>query len=138
MLRKVLYTLITMTMLASLLSGCVPAPDGKAATSANVLNLYGIDPQTLDPAISGDATSHEYVLQIFSGLLALDDTLEPAPDIAKDWQISPDCKTYTFHLRQDVKFQDGRAVKAQDFKYSWQRAADPATGSLTASNYLGD
>ena len=138
MLRKVLYTLITMTMLASLLSGCVPAPDGKAATSANVLNLYGIDPQTLDPAISGDATSHEYVLQIFSGLLALDDTLEPAPDIAKDWQISPDGKTYTFHLRQDVKFQDGRAVKAQDFKYSWQRAADPATGSLTASNYLGD
>ena len=121
------------------LSGCQPlALSEKASAAANVINLYGIDPQTLDPAISGDATSNEYVIQIFSGLVALDDNLEPAPDIAKDWQISPDGKTYTFHLRQDVKFQDGRAVKAQDFKYSWQRTADPATRSLTASNYLGD
>lgn len=141
MLKKTSYILISISLLASLLTGCqtptaagAPAPD----VPANVLNLDGSDPQTLDPAISGDGNSHQYVTQIFGGLLALDDNLTPVPDIAKDWQISPDGKTYTFHLRRDVKFQDGKAVRAADFKYSWQRAADPATGSLTAANYLGD
>lgn len=137
-LRNILYLFSSLTLMLSLLSGCAMPTTGQAAPAEKVLNLYGIDPQTLDPAISGDVTSHQYVTQIFSGLLALDDNLEPAPDIAKDWRISADGKTYTFYLRQDIKFQDGRAVKAADFKYSWERAADPATGSLTASSYLGD
>ncbi len=102
------------------------------------LNLYGIDPLTLDPAVSGEMLSHEYILQIFSGLVRLDDNLEPAPDIAKRWEISADGRTYTFYLRKDAKFHDGRKVKAEDFKYSWERACDPATGSLTAATYLGD
>ena len=45
---------------------------------------------------------------------------------------------YTFHLRQDVKFQNGRQVTAADFKYSWERALNPATQSLTAGTYLND
>jgi oligopeptide transport system substrate-binding protein len=68
----------------------------------------------------------------------LDDELEPAPDIAVRWEISPDGRTYTFYLREDVRFHDGRAVKAGDFKYAWERACDPATGSNTAATYLGD
>ena len=81
-------------------------------------------------------TSHEYIMQLFSGLVRLDDNLEPAPDIAQRWEVSDDGRTYTFYLRQDVKFQDGREVKAEDFKYSWERACDPDTGSLTAATYL--
>ena len=83
-------------------------------------------------------TSHEYIMQLFSGLVRLDDNLEPAPDIAERWQVSNDGRTYTFYLRQDVKFQDGRQVKAEDFKYSWERACAPQTRSLTAATYLGD
>ena len=52
--------------------------------------------------------------------------------------VSSDGLTYTFHLRQDVKFQDGTPVTASDFKYSWERAANPATNSPTAATYLGD
>ncbi|GAI11041.1 unnamed protein product, partial [marine sediment metagenome] len=103
-----------------------------------VLNLYGIDPLTLDPAVSGEMTSHEYIMQLFGGLVRLDDSLEPAPDIAQSWQVSQDGRTYTFYLRQDVRFHDGREVKAGDFKYSWERACDPETWSLTAATYLGD
>ena len=111
----------------------VPVP-GKGG----VLNLYGIDPLTLDPAVSGEMTSHEYITQIFSGLVRLDDELKPAPDIARSWDISDDGRTYTFKLRDDVRFHDGREVKAEDVKYSWDRACDPATGSRTAATYLGD
>jgi oligopeptide transport system substrate-binding protein len=107
-------------------------------TGGGTLKLMGDDPTTLDPALSADAGSHEYIMQIFSGLVKLDDNLEPAPDITKNWDTSQDSRTFTFHLREDVVFQDGRKVTADDFKYSWERACDPATGSTVAGIYLGD
>lgn len=116
------------------LSGVTPQPPD----DSDVLYLYGIDPHTLDPAVSGDSTSHQYVTQIFSGLVRLDENLEPGPDIAREWKISGDGKTYTLYLRKDVKFHDGTPVTAADFKYSWERACSSATGSMTAETYLGD
>lgn len=123
-----------------MLGGCkLPVPENKnPPPQGGTLNLYGVDPITLDPAIAGDATSHEYIIQLFSGLLYLDDNLMPVPDIAQRWDISRDGRTYTFYLRRDVKFHNGQAVKAGDFKYSWERAAAPETRSLTAETYLGD
>jgi oligopeptide transport system substrate-binding protein len=106
--------------------------------SGGVLNLYGDDPTTLDPAMSSDGGSYEYIIQIFSGLVRLDENLEPVPDIARDWDLSKDGRTYTFHLRDNVKFHSGRILTAQDIKYSWERAASPSTGSQTAGTYLGD
>ena len=103
-----------------------------------VLKLYGIDPITLDPAVSAETTSHQYIAQIYSGLVRLDENLETVQDIAERWEISQDYRTYTFHLRKDVVFQDGRKVTASDFKYSWERACDPTTGSGVAGTYLGD
>ncbi|HEY55090.1 MAG TPA: peptide ABC transporter substrate-binding protein [Dehalococcoidia bacterium] len=114
--------------------GCEPAHSAESG----VLNLYGIDPWTLDPAVSSEATSHEYIMQIFGGLVRLDDNLEPMPDIAQSWDVSEDGTVYTFYLRQDVYFHDGRQVTAEDFEYSWERACDPQIGSQTASLYLGD
>ena len=108
------------------------------SSQGGTLNIYGVDPITLDPAIAGDATSHEYIMQLFSGLLYLDDNLMPVPDIAERWDISRDGRVYTFYLKHDAKFHNGQSVKAGDFKYSWERAAAPATRSLTAETYLGD
>ncbi len=104
----------------------------------DTLRLWDIGPITLDPAISADMASHTYVMHIFSGLVRLDQDLNIVPDIAESWQKSLDGKVYTFHLRQGVKFHDGREVRADDFKYSWERACDPDTGSSTAATYLGD
>ena len=118
------------------LTGC--KPEGKSAFAGDGLSLWGIDPITLDPAIAGEMTSHTYVMQIFCGLVRLDGMLEVRPDIAQSWEKSQDGKTYTFHLRHGVKFHDGREVKAADFKYAWERACDPETGSGTAATYLGD
>ncbi len=139
-MKKTIYTVLSVVLLCSLLIvGCQPGQEAEVTpTEENTLNLYGIDPWTLDPAVSGEMTSHEYIMQLFSGLVCLDDNLEPAPDIAQEWQVSDDGRTYTFYLRHDVKFHNGREVKAEDFKYSWERASDPATRSLTADTYLGD
>lgn len=111
-----------------------PSTGGKT-----ILRLPGIsDPRTLDPAQVNDVTAGEFVAEIFSGLVALDENLKVVPDIAERWEVSEDRKTYTFYLRKEVKFHDGRPVTAQDFKYSIERVANPATRSPTAENYLGD
>ena len=140
LMKRIIYIFLLLVLACNLLVvGCQPTqtPPTPGIDEA-VLNLYNIDPYTLDPAISSEMTSHNYVLQLFSGLVRLGDTMEPAPDIAERWQASDDGRTYTFYLRHDVRFHDGREVKAEDFKYSWQRACEPETGSQTAATYLGD
>lgn len=105
--------------------------------SSSNLNLWDSGPITLDPAISSEMSSHIYVMHIYSGLVKSDAELKPSPDIAERWTVSDDGKTYTFFLRKDVKFHDGKKLTAQDFKYSWERACNPATGSQSAPVYLG-
>lgn len=114
-----------------------PQPTTQTPTNG-VLNLEDSGPVTLDPATVAESGSMMYVYQIFSGLVRINAELKVVPDIAQSWDISQDGKTYTFHLRHDVKFQNGKAVTAADFKYSWERALNPATQSLTASTYLND
>jgi len=119
----------------------IKCPQGETPTPTHekgVLNLWDIGPVTLDPAISSEMTSHNYVMQIFSGLVRLGEEAKPVPDIAESWQTSDDGKTYTFYLRKGIKFHDGKEVTAHDFKYSWERACHPETGSQTAATYLGD
>jgi len=143
-LKKIMYGFLALVLVTALIvSGCIPKPRPPTTTTSiaagGTLNLTGIDPLTLDPAKMNEAGSASYVVQIFSGLLKMGDNLEPAPDIAENMpEISADGLTYTFHLRQGVKFHDGKTLTASDIKYSWERAANPATKSPTAGTYLGD
>jgi oligopeptide transport system substrate-binding protein len=138
MKNSILFILSVVLLSGLLLAGCVEPASSPSIAGSGILKLYDIDPITLDPAISAEMTSHEYVTQIYSGLVRLDDNLAPVPDIAERWEMSQDRRTYTFYLRKDVMFHDGRKVTAADFKYSWERACDPATGSSVAGTYLGD
>ena len=112
---------------------------GPAKLAENqIFILPGGEPPTLDPHLSGDATSAEYVVEIFSGLMAYDLDLNLVPDIAESFDISDDGLVYTFKLRNGAQFQDGKPIRAEDFKWSFERACDPATTSKTADTYLGD
>ena len=96
------------------------------------------DPPTLDPHLITDTTSAGIIVEIFSGLVALNTELELVPDIAESWDISPDGLVYTFRLRPDATFHDGKPVTAHDFKWSFERAANPDTASPVADTYLND
>ncbi len=103
------------------------------------LRLFGPDPVTLDPACASDASSAEYIVEIFSGLVSFDQDLRVIPDIAEKWDVSADGKVYTFHLRKNVLFHDAsRRVTADDFKFSMERALNPATQSTVGEVYLDD
>ncbi|MBO4645537.1 MAG: ABC transporter substrate-binding protein [Bacteroidales bacterium] len=92
---------------------------------------------SLDPAFSSGQSTIWPCNLIYNGLVDLDDSLQVIPSIAKSWDISPDGLVYTFHLRQDVFFQNTpeyqfpapRQVTAHDFVYSFQRIVDPSVAS---------
>ncbi|WP_254244079.1 ABC transporter substrate-binding protein [Hymenobacter sp. BRD128] len=92
---------------------------------------------SLDPAFARNQANSWAVAQLYNGLLELDSTLQPAPALARRYQISSDGLTYTFWLRRGARFQNseafaggkGRAVKASDFVYSFRRLFDAATAS---------
>ena len=105
--------------------------------ASGVFRRLWSDPPTLDPHLTGDTTSAGVVVEIFSGLVALDTELKLVPDIAESWTIE-DGKIYTFKLRQDVQFHNGNKVTANDFKWSIERAANPKTASPVADTYLND
>ncbi|HZQ07494.1 MAG TPA: peptide ABC transporter substrate-binding protein [Anaerolineae bacterium] len=121
-----------------------PQPSqGNTAPVGNTLRLpggsgAGGDPPTLDPAQTSDVESATYIVEIFSGLVSFNKDLKIVPELAEKWDVSNEGKTYTFTLRKDAKFHDGRPVTAQDVKYSLERAADPKTRSTVSPLYLGD
>lgn len=84
---------------------------------------------TLDPAFAKDQSIIWPCRQLYNGLIQLDTALEVQPSIAKRWEIAPDGLTYTFILRDDVRFHNGRRVTADDFEYSFGRILDPSVAS---------
>ena len=69
------------------------------------------------------------LMNLMEGLVTFENGLTPTPALAKSWTISPDGKTYTFKLRNDVHWSDGIPLRAQDFVYSWRRLLAPFTGA---------
>ncbi len=108
------------------------AAQGGTPITLNI-NLGPGDPLTLDPALATDTTSVTVIEQLFIGLVDLDDdTAEVRPELATSWTVSPDSTVYTFTLRNDVYWTDGRQVTAEDVRYGILRTLDPATQSSYA------
>ena len=110
----------------------LPPPGG------GVFRRLWADPPTLDPHLTGDTTSAGVVVELFSGLVSINTDLELVPDIAQEWQVDDTGMVYTFTLRDNVTFHNGKKVTAEDFKWSIERAASPALASHLADTYLND
>ncbi len=108
--------------------------------TGGIFNTLWSDPPTLDPHLVTDGTSYGIVIEVFSGLVRLgNDPISPfEPDLAESWTVSNDGTVYEFKLRPDIKFSNGDPVTAQDFKWSFERAAHPDTASTVAEEFLGD
>ena len=118
--------------------GAVGGGDGAGGGAGGRLRLPGSDPVTLDPHLAGDSDSAEYIVEIFSGLVTITPELEIELDLAESLEVSEDGLRYTFTLRDDAFFHNGRRVTAEDVRWSIDRAASPELSSPTALPYLGD
>src|SRR3569832_678252 len=114
-------SLILLALASALLSGTAYA---QSRTDVNI--AMQLAPPSLDPTTGGAAAAIRSVTydNIFEGLTKIDKTGAVQPLLAKSWDISPDGLTYTFHLQQGVKFQDGSPFTADDVKYSLDTARD--------------
>ncbi len=140
----VILALFTLVVSASTISSSqapqpnIPQPSVSLDQAINQAIVYSggesTNPRMYDPATtygSGDKRA-------FSGLVSFDPHLNLTPDLAQTWDLSADGTVYTFHLRENARFHDGRFVTAKDFIYSWERAANPQIKSETVLTYLGD
>ena len=122
------------TLGAALLALAATMPVSDAIAQANPRNtlviLREIDADNYDPPRSTARGAGEVIYMMSDTLVGLDFDMQTVrPLLAERWEISPDGKTYTFHLRRDVTFCDGRQMTADDVVYSLNRFIDPATRS---------
>ena len=121
---------VSATMFAPLASGETPKQGGAAVVTFNN------DLTTLDPQVGYDWQNWSVIKSIFDGLMDYKPgTTELEPDLAKEYTVSDDGLTYTFKLRDGLKFHNGRPVTAADVKYSLERAVNPATQSPGAGYF---
>ena len=90
-------------------------------------------PQTLDPALSHALTSLNVVENTFEGLLRIGLDSRPEAGCAESWEVSEDGLTWTFHLRPNLKWSDGKPLAAEDFRYGFMRALDPSVAAPYAN-----
>ncbi len=120
---------LTLIGLACLGAGCgkrVSLVDVGNQTGELRLNNMG-EPSSLDPQLGIGNLEHNVNLSLYEGLVSPDpQTLLPRPAAAESWDISPDGKVYTFHLRRNGKWSNGEPVTAADFVESYHRMLLPA------------
>ena len=102
-----------------------PAPSPEPLAADQTLSFpIAQDVADFDPAMISSPADVDILRNVFSGLYRFDDNLKEVPDIATAAPtVSADGLTYTFHLRTDAKFSNGDPITADDFVYSWDRAA---------------
>lgn len=125
--KRALCFLAAASVLA--LTGCM-----RNEPRADLTILNGAEPESLDPAIVTGQPDGRVVFCLFEGLTRLHpEHATPMPALAERWEISPDGKTYTFHLRTNLAWSTGEPITADDLVYSWRRVVDPGT----AADYAG-
>jgi oligopeptide transport system substrate-binding protein len=106
-------------------TGCT----AKKAPSNRIRMRLPTEPPTLDWALATDNVSKEVIFNIQQGLLKHDANTSPIPALAESFEVSKDGTVYTFKIRPDAKWSDGRDLVAQDFVDAWERVLNPKTAS---------
>lgn len=150
-------SLISLAIVLGLLSACAPAatpapvassapaevvpteaappaaaPQGNASDPKTLIVLTPADTQTLDPAVNYDFSGGFFLTNCYEGLVKAEGSTEAkiVPALAESWEVSPDGLTYTFKIRDGVKFHDGTPVNAEAVKFSFDRLLSVGMGAV--------
>lgn len=111
-----------------------PGSSGAGASGGTFVVARTQDIDNLDPHVSTAFSNIQTLGVVYETLVSTDDQLNPAPWLAKSWKLSPDAKTITFKLREDVTFHNGDAFDSEDVKATMERLLDEKTASPALSN----
>ncbi len=113
---------------------------GSSTGSVNTAGFtvqYGSNPETLDPALNSAVDGANTIITIFEPLLLINENNEVVGGQAESWEASEDGLTWTFTMRDGLKWSDGTELNAKDFEYSFKRMANPDTAAPYAETCLG-
>lgn len=134
------------------LAACGGSKSGSTAASGNASSAgsstgsintagftvqYGSNPETLDPALNSAVDGGNTIITVFETLLIINENNEAVPGQAESWTTSEDGLTWTFTMRDGLKWSDGTDLNAKDFEYSFKRMANPDTAAPYAETCLG-
>lgn len=121
---------------AAVLAAACGGGDGEKGGSGGTVSVgMRSDFQPINPITAGDQYTVELInYGLYTPLIQYDSALNVRPFLAESWELSD--TSVTFKLRRDVKWHDGRPVTAEDVKFTFDMAKDPASGSLIGSAYL--
>ena len=135
-----LLTLFGLVVSACTQQGGGPSTSGgQADSNGELVTNQGTEPDNIDPQVESFVNEIGTTMKVYEALMTFDlKTGKPIPAAAKDQpKVSSDGKQYTYTLRDGLKYSDGKAVSANDFKYGWQRLCDPATaGEYAFTGYV--
>ena len=113
------------------------AADAAEAGSNGFTVQLGPNPETLDPALNAAVDGGNTLITIEEPLLIIDENNEVKPGQAESYEVSDDGLTWTFHMRDGLKWSDGSDLTAADFEYSFKRLASPDTAAPYAETVVG-
>jgi peptide/nickel transport system substrate-binding protein len=134
---------------AAVLAGAAAAPMDRFISRAAALQQSptpggilvrasgGPEPDTLDPHLTGYHNTMSFAMHVLDTLVRQDENYEFHPNLADRWEANDDATTYTFHLREGVRFHDGTPFNGEAVQVNFDRIVDPSTLSRMAITYLG-
>jgi peptide/nickel transport system substrate-binding protein len=125
------HRVITAFLLVLVLSACSPTPPDPGVLTVALDQT----PDNLDPRIGQSAAAQRLDALIFSSLVRKSENLDIIPDLARRWEI-PNPTTYIFHLRDDVRFHDGRPLTSKDVRFTFRSMLDGAVRTIKAGHPL--
>lgn len=144
MKKRVIALMLAVTMVLGLTacgstdSSTGTADSTTASSGEKILSVQvGPNPETIDPALNSAVDGGNMLLHSHECLLALDESGNLIPGQAESYEVSEDGLTWTFHLREGLKWSDGSDLTANDFVYSFKRVCDPAVAAPYAETVLG-
>lgn len=118
-------------------SGSTAGSTAGGTNTAGFTVQYGSNPETLDPALNSAIDASNTIITIFEPLLLINENNEVVGGQAESWETSEDGLTWTFTMRDGLKWSDGTDLNAKDFEYSFKRMVDPNTAAPYAETCLG-
>ena len=132
-----MFTLASLLSCSNNNSQAIDYKDNYSTEKGGILvNAMIGEPSNLIAMIAGDSASSTIAGNIFNSLIKYDEKLNHAPELAKKWVISPDQKTITFTLKDNLVWADGTPLTSEDVLFTWQLVTDPNTRTPYASDYL--
>ena len=133
------FILVTLALAGAIaLAGCGGGSKSAKKVSGKILTIeMGPEVESIDPALNTTNDGANYLTYLFDNLLRTDKDGKVVPSLAQKYEVSDDGLTWTFHLRDGLKWSDGSDFTANDFVYSWQRMVDPDIAAPYAETVLG-